>query len=283
MLAELLPSGNVRLELTKDHPNFSAILSHTKAAYAKQGIPLRFAKTGDTDAHLAQWYVDLFNLIKDAGGEIDQKMMDIVDQEFEDTEYVIHHDEHTGRWELEGDEEPDQYARVHAPPGGVSVNGEIFRGGRFVPNEKIAQASWEERQALYGHGKRGDRNMDHIDGSQLEWLADKTKRPASEVSKEKKARLMAMHDAIHRRYGNKTKHRLAEHAREIKAQMGKTKSPSYKRKLSTELGQVIGIMAIAGGEEPGEPDGDIGQTEGGIVITVKKVSRSKDEKLDFES
>lgn len=41
-----------------------------------------------------------------------------------------------------------RFAQLRAPKGGVTIGGEFFPGGRFIPDENLASASAEEREAL---------------------------------------------------------------------------------------------------------------------------------------
>lgn len=36
----------------------------------------------------------------------------------------------------------------HAPPGGITINGKFYKGGRFIPNDELSKASPEEKKEL---------------------------------------------------------------------------------------------------------------------------------------
>lgn len=45
----------------------------------------------------------------------------------------------------------ETYASVHAPAGGININGKPFVGGQFIPSKDLAAASPEEKAMLAGH------------------------------------------------------------------------------------------------------------------------------------
>lgn len=49
--------------------------------------------------------------------------------------------------------QPERYEVQHAPHGGVTIQGQFFPGGEFIPSEVLAKATPEEKQQLTGKGK----------------------------------------------------------------------------------------------------------------------------------
>jgi len=56
----------------------------------------------------------------------------------------------------DGDDEPDagkDLSAMHAPKGGVSIGGQQFKGGEFIPGDVVAAATPEEKATLAAGGQ----------------------------------------------------------------------------------------------------------------------------------
>lgn len=236
-------------------------MSRFQCPYCKSILESPAEHVHQGDLALAQWYAEQWNTLLESDGKVTQAMMDAADQELEDSDCRVNFDEDTGMWSVEcgevkypGSEDvPKKCPKVHAPVGGVTVNGMFFRGGKFLPADVLTGMSWDQRQQVFDHQRRGQRDMRHMDESRLHWLADRYKRPSSQGAKEKKAELTARYQALHKKYGEDTHKRLVELAREFHDQMS-TVAGSGREAIGYQLGQVLGMLSMAKGEQiPEQP------------------------------
>jgi len=100
------------------------------------------------DRITADWYTDLFNTIHDADGEISQDLYDVADAALDEGEDQVDFDGHS--WKIVDHENGRKdYAKVHAPLGGITVMGVPFRGGQFIPAGIIKKMSQDDKNVLF--------------------------------------------------------------------------------------------------------------------------------------
>lgn len=284
MLAELL-GERIRVEIGPEHPNYDSLMDQVKIAYQKVGLPFCYqADQSANEATLAEWVCEFLNMCSEHGIKIDREMYEALDHDLEDSGYYVDYNRKERRWNVVPmNGEPDRsskegelyrYLAYHAPMGGIQVGGEVFRGGQWIPGKMMEGVS--EQEAMRMGLKKGPRSFDHVDDNRAKWLSDKYRRTSEEVQKEKQAQIKARYEAIERRHGKDAKKRLAEHAHQLHAQVGKA-SGAGRAALVKELGQTIGMLSVAGGEVPQE---DVPEEAPDEVQETKKEAPQEAEETD---
>lgn len=170
---------------------------------------------GDFQA-LAQLYADHWNDLTAAGMQISEKQLHDVGEELADGDWMLSHNPQTGQWEvvpaeLEGQM---QFAVAHAPRGGVTIDGRVFRGGQFIPGAYLADATPEQRAAIISQTPKNNadarRARGSVDPASLRARVAPHQQAAGEANRWEKSYAKRAYAALRRHHGELLHHRLEE-------------------------------------------------------------------------
>jgi hypothetical protein len=123
------------------------------------------AQASTDSAELAWHYAELFNAMRELDVPVPDEMLTQANEELHDSGWCLQLDEVAGA-ESEGEwvvyPAPTggvHLAVAHAPKGGISIGGERFRGGQFIPGEVMARATPEEVAKVKGVGAPGEQRL----------------------------------------------------------------------------------------------------------------------------
>lgn len=195
----------------------AADVSFLEQAAGRQ--PARYEEGSDEDdggKSLASMHAVTLNAKLQAGRTVTSDELDRIFDELEETDYVLNYDQDSQRWDVVCPDEPEQYARDRAPKGGVTINGQFYRGGQFLPAEgdrKKPTAASKNRASKDAKREKIRRERGDVDVTNLKQrLADheEAELSADDVTKARKT-----FNALKRSHGELTVHRLEDMAEDL--------------------------------------------------------------------